>query len=246
MTDYNKYKAEGMERLQMYGKAIGIIVMIGLLFYKSIVAILLFLPFSVWLVKYQEKQRMKDRKWEFNQQFKQGLLAISSSLNAGYSVENAFGEAVKDLELVYEEKTDIMMEFRWMEQQISLNKTVEEVLADLAERTRIADVENFIEIFRTAKRTGGDIIKIIQQTGKNIGERIEIQREVETVIAEKKLESNIMAMVPLGMIGYMWLTSPGFLEPLYHNLFGTVLMTGILLAYLGAYWMMQKIMDLRL
>ena len=107
MTDYNKYKAEGMERLQMYGKAIGIIVMIGLLFYKSIVAILLFLPFSVWLVKYQEKQRMKDRKWEFNQQFKQGLLAISSSLNAGYSVENAFGEAVKDLELVYEEKTDI-------------------------------------------------------------------------------------------------------------------------------------------
>ena len=106
MTDYNKYKAEGMERLQMYGKAIGIIVMIGLLFYKSIVAILLFLPFSVWLVKYQEKQRMKDRKWEFNQQFKQGLLAISSSLNAGYSVENAFGEAVKDLELVYEEKTD--------------------------------------------------------------------------------------------------------------------------------------------
>lgn len=127
-----------------------------------------------------------------------------------------------------------------------MNKTVEECLAELAGRTGIEDVENFSEIFQTAKRTGGDIIKIIQQTGKNIGERIEIQREMETVIAQKKMEANIMSIVPLGIILYMWVASPGFLDPLYHNVFGCILMTVVLVVYILSYLLMKKIVDIQL
>lgn len=246
MTDYKVYKAKGKERTKRLLTGFLISSALAVLFYKSVVAVLLFSPFAWIYLKYSEKGLMKKRKWEFNQQFKQGIMALSAALNAGYSIENAFLEATKDLALMYEEDADIMQEFSWITKQIAMNKTVEECLAELAGRTGIEDVENFSEIFQTAKRTGGDIIKIIQQTGKNIGERIEIQREMETVIAQKKMEANIMSIVPLGIILYMWVASPGFLDPLYHNVFGCILMTVVLVVYILSYLLMKKIIDIQL
>lgn len=246
MTDYKVYKAKGKERTKRLLTGFLISSALAVLFYKSVVAVLLFSPFAWIYLKYSEKGLMKKRKWEFNQQFKQGIMALSAALNAGYSIENAFLEATKDLSLMYEEDADIMQEFSWITKQIAMNKTVEECLAELAGRTGIEDVENFSEIFQTAKRTGGDIIKIIQQTGKNIGERIEIQREMETVIAQKKMEANIMSIVPLGIILYMWVASPGFLDPLYHNVFGCILMTVVLVVYILSYLLMKKIVDIQL
>ena len=127
---------------------------IAYLFYKSIWAVLFGAPFAWFYVKAQEKKMAEARKWEFNQQFKQGILALSAALNAGYSVENAFGEATRDLALLYEEDADIIREFAGITKQLAMNKTVEECLVDLGERTGIEDVENFAEIFQTAKRTG--------------------------------------------------------------------------------------------
>lgn len=246
MTDYKVYKAKGKEQRQIVFKGFLISSVLAILFYKSIVLVLVFAPFGGIYLKYREKDLAKKRKWEFNQQFKQGIMALSAALNAGYSIENAFFEATKDLALIYEEDADIMQEFSWITKQIAMNETVEDCLAELAVRSGIEDVENFSEIFQTAKRTGGDLIKIIQQTGKNIRERIEIQREMETVIAQKKMEANIMSIVPLGIILYMWVASPGFLEPLYHNVFGCMLMTIALVVYMLSYLLMKKIVDIQL
>lgn len=246
MEDYKVYHATGTEKMRLVGKGLLLTTAIACLFYKSIWAVLLGAPFAWFYVKAQERKLAEARKWEFNQQFKQGILALSAALNAGYSVENAFGEATKDLALLYEEDADIIREFAGITKQLAMNKTVEECLVDLGERTGIEDVENFAEIFQTAKRTGGDIMDIIQKTGSNIEERMEIQREMNTLIAQKKLEGKIMSVVPLGMIVYMWVTSPGFLDVLYHNLYGCCFMTVALILYLVSYGWMQKIVDIRL
>ena len=246
MKQYDTYLFSKEEKRKYFLMGLLISSALAFLFYKSIWAVLLFSPFAFVFLQYQKRELVKKQKWEFNQQFRQGILCISSALNAGYSIENAFEEAIKDLRLMYPEEADIIQEFLWINQQLYLNETVENVLIDLARRTRIEDVENFAEIFQTAKRTGGDLMKIIQQTGKNIGERIEIQREMETLISAKKLEANVMAVVPLGIILYMWLSSPGFLDSLYHNVFGCVVMTVLLVVYIGAYLVMQKITDIHL
>lgn len=246
MKQYDTYIFSKEEKRKYFLMGLSISSALAFLFYKSIWAVLLFSPFAFVFLQYKKKELVKKQKWEFNQQFRQGILCISSALNAGYSIENAFEEAIKDLRLMYPEESDIIQEFLWINQQLYLNETVENVLMELARRTRIEDVENFAEIFQTAKRTGGDLMKIIQQTGKNIGERIEIQREMETLVAAKKMEANVMTVVPLGIILYMWISSPGFLDCLYHNLLGIILMTAILLVYLVAYFMTRKITDIQL
>ena len=81
-----------------------------------------------------------------------------------------------------------------------------------------------------AKRSGGDFHKIIATTIEHISDKIEVEREVQTVISAKKM----MNVIPVFIILYLNLTSGEFLAPLYGNIFGISVMTGALGAYLAA------------
>lgn len=51
---------------------------------------------------------------------------------------------------------------------------------------------------------------IIKDAVKVISEKMETEKEIQTMIASKKLEFEIMSMIPFGMIGYMKLTFGDF------------------------------------
>ena len=104
-------------------------------------------------------------------------------------------------------------------------------MAQFAMRSGIEDIESFSEVLYTAKRTGGDIVKIIRSTSNAISDKLEVKREIKTMITAKQFEVTILKIIPFGIIIYLWLGSPGFLDPLYHNLFGILFMTVILILY---------------
>jgi tight adherence protein B len=187
------------------------------------------------------KGMAKDRRWKLNLQFRDGILALSAALEAGYSAEHAFEEACKDLRLIYTEDSLIMREFSYMTNQIRMNITVEKALSEFGERTGIEDILSFSEVFSTAKRTGGDLINVINICSNIICDKIEVKREIITLITAKRLEANIMKVIPVLILVYLSVSSPGFLDPLYHNLLGIIAMTGFLLCYLGAYLLIDKI-----
>ena len=55
----------------------------------------------------------------------------------------------------------------------------------------------------------------------------------------------IMSLMPAGIILYLQLTSPGFLEVLYGNLFGICAMSVCLGVYVLSYWMGRRIVDIQ-
>jgi tight adherence protein B len=218
-----------------------VVIILGVLFYKSILGILFLSPLVILYRKRITKRLVKDRRWNLNLQFRDGILALSAALEAGYSSEHAFEEASKDLRLIYPEDSLIIREFSYMMNQIRMNITVEKTLNDFGERTGIEDIRSFSEVFSTAKRTGGDIIHVIKITSNIICDKIEVNKEIITLITAKRLEANIMKGIPVLILVYLSLSSPGFLDPLYHNLIGIIVMTGFLLSYLGAYLLIDKI-----
>lgn len=246
MISYNKYVFTRKE----YGKYLlgGMVIttMLGCLFYRSIFAVLILLPFSLLYVNRQKEKKIQERKWKLNLQFRDGIMSISAALNAGYSIENSIKEALKDLGLLYGEEDLIIKELEYILGIIGTNRTAEEAFTDLAERTDIEDIHNFAEVFVTAKRTGGDLMKIIRATTKTIGDKIEIKREMHTMIAAKQYEVKLMNMIPLGIIIYMWIFSPGFLNPLYHNIGGVITMSVALIVYIGAYYMSERIIHIEI
>lgn len=191
-----------------------------------------------------KKYLIAARKWELNLQFKEGMASVSTALRAGYSMENAFTEAGKDLRILYNGQSYIEKEFAYMEKQLALNRTVEELLHEFAMRSGIEDIISFSEVFATAKRTGGDMVSVIRSTVKNINEKLEVKREIQTMVTAKQLEGRIMNLIPPVMIAYLRISSPGFLDPLYHNLAGILIMTAMLGIYLTAGRLGKHILDM--
>lgn len=245
LTDYMHYRFSGWEWGKEFLKGCGMSAGILYLFYRNILlSLLLGIPAALFYIRIRRRERVKERKWELNLEFREGINSLSAALHAGYSIENSFGEAVKDLQLLYGESSMILKEFQYIDKQLSLNRTVESLLMDFAKRSGEEDIHSFAQVFVTAKRTGGDIMDVIRSTAHTISDKIEIKRDIQTMITAKKLEANIMNLIPLGMILYMWVGSPGFLNPMYESAIGRVTMTLALGGYIGSYYLSQRIVDI--
>ena len=122
-----------------------------------------------------------------------------------------------------------------MVQQVYIHIPTEQIFEEFAKRVRLEDVRNFSNVFAAAKRSGGDMIAIIQNTTKQIGDKIEVKREIDTILAAKQYEFRVMSVIPYIMITYMVLSFPEFMSCLYGNLMGIGVMSLCLCIYLGAY-----------
>lgn len=214
------------------------------LFYESWIAFVLLTPIGVWYFLHWESERIEKKRQEFLEQFREMIQSLSVSLQVGYSVENALKETKRDLSMLYKEDTAIQRELTYMLRQAYLQMPMEEILEDWAGRVEQEDVWNFVNVFVMAKKNGGNAIGIIRNTAREIREKLDVQLEIETILAARKYEFKVMAVIPFGMIGYMKISFPEFMKILYGNLLGTGVMTGCLAMYCGAYILGERIVNI--
>lgn len=125
-------------------------------------------------------------KRRFERQFQDALQSLEAQLNVGYSMENAIKEVQRDLQIMYDRHTLIVREFTYMVRQLNLNVTAEAAWKDFAARVALPEVDTFVTVFSLAKRSGGDSILIIKNAVRQLGDKAEVKREIDTVIAAKK------------------------------------------------------------
>ena len=242
--DYRQYRPSRKEKLMSAAKAAGLTLIIAVCFYNSFWSLLIFPGVLFWLYKQEKKRLGEKRQKALKLQFKDAVQGIAAAMAAGYSAENALREARKDLSLIYAENMDILQELSAMERRMDANQTIEAVMEDFARRSGLEEAETFAEIFAVGKRSGGDIIGIMKDTAKTISETIETERQAATALASRKYEQKVMNLVPFGMILYLRLGCPGFLDPLYGNVAGIGIMTGCLGLYLAAWHLGKKLLNI--
>ena len=214
---------------------------ISYLFFFSWVSFVLLLPGAVPFVRERRSALQKKRAVEMKRQFMDSMQMLTVSLQAGYSVENSIREAVKELGRVYEPEAFILQEFQIMETQLAVNRNMEDLFMDFGERSAIDDIQSFAEVFFTAKRSGGDLIAVIRNTVFCIRQKQETLQEIETSLAGKVMEQNVMSMIPLLILAYVKFTSSEFLSVMYGNLTGVTIMVLCFLVYVLAYFWGRKI-----
>ncbi len=214
------------------------------LFYKSFVlSFILALIYGIINIKTYEKRRIEEWRWQMDLEFREVMTGISSALNAGYSVENSFKEAKMDLLLLYGNNSVMVKELDIINSKLMLNQPLENVLMEFARHCEVEDINNFAEVFQTAKRTGGNLIDIARSSADKISNKIETSREIRTMVSGKRMEGRIMALMPLAIIIYFWISSPGFLDCLYAPA-GRPIMTVLLIIYVAAYKWSERIGDI--
>ena len=171
-------------------KGILIIVAASWLFYGNIYFSILMSPWLYLYIRENSKNNKRKERQQLALQFKDAMTAVSFALNAGYSVENSFKEALEELKMLYGRNAVIVKSFSEIATRIHNNENIENVLKDFARKSDVEEIQYFSEIFGYAKRSGGDMITIIKDTTSLIREKIELDSEIKTIISGKKQEQD--------------------------------------------------------
>ncbi len=215
-----------------------------MLFYDSVIAIVILLPLIIpWFIHSKKMEKLRVSRI-VGIQFRDAIASVLTSLKAGYSIENAFREAGRDIDLLYGKKSHISHYLNKLYKGLKNNVPLEKLLMDFGKESANADIEEFAGVFAIAKRSGGNMTEIIDRTIAVISRKMDVEKEIEVLISAKRLEARIMNFVPFFIIFYISITSPGFFGPLYHNLPGIILMTVCMLVYFGAYLLSEKIVNI--
>ena len=246
INDYDIYYLSIEDLIESAAKVLMYIVLISIAFYNSVALLILLLPISFIYPFFMKEEFIKKRKDKLLLEFKDFLRILKTFLEASYSVENAFMVSVKELKMLHGKESMMVKELMSMVSKLKLNKPIDIVFRNFANKTHIEDIIDFSEVFIISKMHGGNISKIIGNTINIINEKIEVKIEIETITASKKFEQKLMNLLPFLIIIYMNIASSSFLKPLYTSIEGRLLMTFALVVYFFSIKLSKKILQIEI
>ncbi len=242
--DYRSYRLSIADKMQAVLAAAGCSAVIAVLFYDCI-WVMLVMPFLYHVLKkHKVKAGVQKQQKEICIQFLDAIKVVSSALLAGFSMENAWLEAQKEIESLYGKNSMLYAELSRINRTAAMSVPIEGLLSDFANRTGVEDILSFAEVFGFAKRSGGDFVKVIETTVCHIKQKQETIQEIEILITAKRLEQKVMNVIPVFILLYLRVTSGGYLDILYGNIPGAAFMTCALGIYVFAMYMAERIMNI--
>lgn len=244
ISDYDDYKLNIKDFTELFIKSLFMVILISIAFYNSYILIFMLLPVCLIIPFFDKNELIKKRKDKLLNQFKDFLRTLQSFLDASYSIENCFYLSIKEVKMLHGADSMMAIELEDMCKKIKMNKPIEIVFREFANKTKIDDIIDFSEVFIIAKKNGGNLNKIIKNTISVINDKIEVQNDINLSTAEKQFEQNIMNLLPFFIIIYMNFTSSDFLNSLYNTIFGRLIMTILLCVYFIAVSLSKKILTI--
>jgi tight adherence protein B len=199
-----------------------------------------FLLPRLWL-----SQRRKGRLGAFNKQLPDTITLIANALRAGSSFLQAIELVVR------ESRPPISTEFGRVIREVNLGLPFGQALENMVRRVQSDDLELMATAIAIQHQVGGNLAEILDSIAYTIRERIRIQGEIRTLTAQQRLSGYVVAMLPFGLAGFIFLGAPTFFDPMFHpdpSIIGLpagviVLLAGGVMMFLG-FMLIRKIVDI--
>lgn len=262
LIDYSVYKMSKFEKLGYFLLVFVVGAFVGYLFYGGIgkdvdgnpttltyvlnvliptitgvIAAKIFLPI-------RKQQIIEKRKRSLHLQFRDFIESVATSLNAGKNVPDSIKNAYDDLKVQYAEGSFILRELEWILSNMNNNVNLEDLLLDFGQRSGINDIESFGSVFETCYRKGGNIKDVIKTTHQIIGDKIEIEMEIETMVTANKTEQYIMIAMPIGLVALIKMMSPEFAAN-FASATGIIATTIAIAIFIVAYFVGREVLSIK-
>lgn len=244
--DYRIYRLTPAEHAKCAGMTVALSALLAYLFYDSFWGLLLLPVLYLVIRKSKVKTGLRRVQDELAKEFLDVLRTVSAALLAGLSMENAWREAGMEISMLYGEDSVMGRELTEINNSVRVGIPLEKQLEDLADRSGNSDIASFAEVFAFAKRSGGNFVTIMEGTADHIRARYDTEREIQVLVASKRMEQKIMNVMPIFILAYLKITSAGFLDILYGNPAGVLFMSACLLAYGMALMLADKILQIHM
>lgn len=185
------------------------------------------------------------RQKKLRSQFRDMLEALTTSLNAGSNVHDAFLSVETDLKNQYEEGAFILQELSLINSGVANGFVLEDLLADFGRRSGIEDISNFADVFQICYRQGGNIKRTLQNTTEIITDKMSVEEEIETVVSGSKNEQYIMLVMPMILVGMIKMSSADFASN-FTTVAGLVSTTIGVVLFITSYLLGRKLLEIKI
>jgi tight adherence protein B len=183
-----------------------------------LVGVLLF-PVPRLILKNLRIRRLK----KFNIQLEDALRIISTSLKAGFSINQAL-EEVTEMNI-----SPISQEFRLLLQELRLGVTFEQAFENMNNRLNLPDFELVATAILTARQTGGELTGALERVADLIRERVRIANKIDAMTAMGRLQALLIGAMPFLLLLGMRYVNPGMISGFFDTFYGWVALTAIII-----------------
>lgn len=162
--------------------------------------------------------KAKQQRTQFADQLAENLQVIASAMRAGHSFVGALAVAVEDA------PEPAQSEFRRAVSDEKLGVPLDETLGVVARRMRSRDLEQVVLVALLQRETGGNTAEVIDRVSETIRHRSELRRTVMTLTTQGRMARWIISLLPPFLLAAISVINPGYLEPLFTETMGTVLL----------------------
>jgi tight adherence protein B len=187
--------------------------------------------------RFVEAMRTRRRRL-FNIQLVDALGSMSNALRAGFSVNQAFETVVQAGE------KPISQEFGVLLQQMRVGMNFYDALQSLDKRVGSDDLTLVVTAIDIARRTGGNLTEIFDKIGVTIRERMRIERRVQTLTAQGRLQGIIVACMPAVLGGVMTALKPDLMMPFFRSVNGMIAVGICALLIAGGWFFISRIIKI--
>jgi tight adherence protein B len=192
------------------------------------------------LPRFYVGRRKKGRVSAFNKQLPDTITLIANALRAGSSFLQA-------IELVVREaRPPISTEFARVIREVNLGLPFDQAMENMVRRVRSEDLELMATAITIQHQVGGNLAEILDSIAYTIRERIRIKGEIRTLTAQQRISGYVVAALPIGLAGLLFVIAPGFMEPMFTKppeILG--LPGGVIILSIGGFMMFVGFMIIR-
>ena len=190
-------------------------------------------------------RRKSGRLGAFNKQLPDTITLIANALRAGSSFLQAIELVVR------ESRPPISTEFGRVIREVNLGLPFDQALENMVRRVRSDDLELMATAISIQHQVGGNLAEILDSIAYTIRERIRIKGEIRTLTAQQRLSGYVVAGLPIGLAGILFVIAPNFMSPMFLNppaILGlpagvVILMFGGFMMFLG-FLFIRRIVDI--
>jgi len=184
-------------------------------------------------------RRIGGRLNAFNKQLPDTITLLSNSLRAGSSF-------LQSVELVSRESPAPMgPEMGRVVREVNLGLGMEEALSNMVRRIKSDDLDLMVTAIGVQQQVGGNLAEILDTIAFTIRERVRIKGEIRTLTAQGRYSGYLVAFLPIGIAVTLNFINPEFMQPLFTELIGQILLaTGAVMMFIG-FTAIRKITDIK-
>jgi tight adherence protein B len=176
------------------------------------------------------------RQAAFADQLDDSLQLMASSLRAGHSLLRAVDAVSQDADAPTSD------EFARIVNETRVGRDLNDAMDEVAERMGSDDFTWVAQAVAIHREVGGNLAEVLDAVGHTIRERNAIRRQVKALSAEGKLSAAVLMCLPVGILGFIYLTNRSYLAAFTESAVGYgMLGVAAVMMVIGGLWLKKTV-----